>query len=37
MPENWEPCWLVLRSLDKWCGASANPGTEKLFLDASED
>lgn len=37
LPENWQPCWQVLRTLDKWSGASANPEMEKLFLDDAED
>eukprot|EP00170_Pyropia_yezoensis_P005799 contig_23594_g5817 len=36
-PENWQPCWLVLRMLDKWSGATANPGMDKLILDDTED
>lgn len=36
-PENWQPCWLMLRTLDKWSGETANPDMEKLFLDDTGD
>lgn len=37
VPENWQPCWQVLRGMDKWSGASANPEMERLFIDDAED
>lgn len=37
LPENGQPCWQVLRTMDKWSGASANPEMEKLFLSNTDD
>lgn len=33
VPENWPPWWKVLRAMDTWSGASANPEMERLFID----
>lgn len=33
VPQNWEPCWQELRTLDKWSGAAANPDVERAFLE----
>lgn len=37
LPENWQPYWKVLRTMDKWSGASATPEMEKLFLNDTDD
>lgn len=33
VPQNWEPCWQELRTLDKYSGAAANPDIERSFLE----